>query len=208
MKGSIVQQSDHSLTRTQFLTCAALAVSGGAALLLGLALIILKHYHERAYVFLCLGAAGLIGGIAGIVGTGSKIRTILSYGAIGLGMMGMVIGFNYLLDRYGPEPSLSDGYIAITVSLVAILGGIIGALTAPPKGGLTAFYSVISLGLIASAGMVALIVGAVYLIVLQHEHAYFLLGIGVVCLLGGIICGIFAQNSTRIGSFFKNLDQG
>jgi len=190
----------------QFLTCAAIAVSGGVALLLGLALIIFKGYHERAYIFLCLGAAGLIGGIAGIVGTGSKPRMIPGYGAIGFGMMGMVVGLNYLLDRYGADPSQSHGYMAIAISLIAILGGIIGALTAQPRGR-TAFYSVITLGLSASAGIVALTVGTIYLIVLEHAHAYLLLATGAACLLGGVICGILAQNNTRISSLFKNLDQ-
>ncbi len=60
-----LQQSDHSLARNQLLTFATIAVSGGAALLLGLALIIFAQYHERAYIFLGLGAGGLIGRIEG-----------------------------------------------------------------------------------------------------------------------------------------------
>lgn len=205
-KGSIVQQSDHS--HAQLFTSIAIAICGGAALLLGLALIILLTYHERAYVFLCLGAAGLIGGIAGIIGTGPKLRVIPSYGAIGFGMMGMVIGLNYLIDRYGPGPNQSDAALVIAVSLLAILGGIAGALTAQKKNNVTAFYSVITLGLIASTGIVALTVGAIYLIVLEHAHtAYLLLAMGAACLLGGVICGILAQSKTSISALFKNFDQ-
>src|SRR5437879_5924693 len=90
------QHSDHSLTRKQPLTLATMSVFGVAALLLGLTLIIFAHYHERAYVLLGLGAGGFIGGIAGIVGVGSKVKAALSYGVIALGMMGMVVGLNYL----------------------------------------------------------------------------------------------------------------
>jgi hypothetical protein len=60
------------------------------------------------------------------------------------------------------------------------------------------FSSVIMLGVIASSGVVALIVGAIYLVVLEHRgHAYPLLGAGVVCLIGGVAFGIFAQSRTR-----------
>src|SRR5437764_12094339 len=97
-----MQQSNHLLTQKQSLLFAAVTVFGVAALLLGLALIIFAHYHERAYVFLGLGAAGFIGGIAGIVGAGSKVKTALSYGVVGLGMVGIIVGFNYLTNIYGP----------------------------------------------------------------------------------------------------------
>ena len=82
-----VQLPDHSVTQKQAITFAAFTVFGVAALLLGLALIIYAHYHERAYVFLGLGAGSFIGGIAGIVGAGSKIKAALSYGVIALGVM-------------------------------------------------------------------------------------------------------------------------
>src|SRR5258708_2060578 len=65
--GMSVQQSDHSLTQKYAIIFAAIIVFGVEVLLLGLALIILAHYHERAYVFLGLGAAGVIGGIAGVI---------------------------------------------------------------------------------------------------------------------------------------------
>jgi len=196
-----VQLSDHSLTQKQAITFAALTVFGVAALLLGLVLIIFAHYHERAYIFLGLGAGGFIGGIAGIVGAGSKIKAALSYGVIALGMMGMIIGLNYLTNSYGSAPNQTRGDIIIALSIVAILAGIVGALIVQSKGGMAAFSSVIMLGVIASIGIVALIVGTIYLVVLEHQgHAYLLLGTGAVCLLSGITCGTFAQSRVRATS--------
>ncbi len=193
-----MQQSNHSLTRKQPVTLAALIVFGVAALLLGLVLIVFAHYHERAYVFLGLGAGGFIGGIAGIIGAGSRIKAVLSYGVIAMGMMGMIVGLNYLMSRYGPPPNQAHGNLVIALSMVAILAGIVGALIAQHKGGIAAFSSVIMLGMIASLGIVALIVGTVYLVVLQsQEHAYLLLGMGAVCLIAGITCGILAQNRVK-----------
>jgi hypothetical protein len=89
--------------------------------------------------------------------------------------------------------------MVIATSSIAILGGIVGALMAQPKGGLVAASSVILLGVIASSGIAALIVGAIYLIVLEHPgRAYILLGAGALCLIGGIASGIFAQRKARI----------
>lgn len=190
-----MQQYDHSFTQKLPVKFAVIAVFGIASLLLGLALIFFAQYHERAYIFLGLGAGGFIGGIAGIVGTGSRVKAALGYGAIALGMVGMIVGLNYLADRYGPAPNLAHGYIVIALSAVAILAGIVWALIAQPRGGMAAFSSVITLGLIASIGIVALIAGAVYLVVLQDQgHAYLLLGAGAACLIGGITCGIFVQS--------------
>src|SRR5205085_11846657 len=114
-----VQLSDHSLTQKQAITFAALSVFGAAALLLGLALIIYAHYHERAYVFLGLGTGSFIGGIAGIVVAGSKIKVALSYGVIALGVIGMIVGINYLTNSYGPAPNQTRGDIVIALSIVA-----------------------------------------------------------------------------------------
>ncbi len=193
-----LQQSDHSLARNQLLTFATITVFGGAALLLGLALIIFAQYHERAYIFLDLGAGGFIGGIAGIIGAGSKVKAALSYGVIALGIMGMIVGLNYLANHYGPAPNQTYGGIVIALSLVAILGGLVGALITQPRGRMTAFVSVIMLGVIAPIGLVALTVGTIYLVVLHYQgHAYLLFGAGAVCLIGGIACAIFAQCSVK-----------
>ncbi len=195
-----MQQSDHLLTQKQSLLFAAITVFGVAALLLGLALIIFAHYHERAYVFLGLGAAGFIGGIVGMVWARSRVKAALSYGVIAIGMMGISVGLNYLTNIYGSAPNQAHGDIVIALSSVAILAGIVGALMVQPKGGIAAFSSVILLGVIASIGIVALIVGTIYLVVLQDQGAYPLLGAGAVCLIGGIACGIFAQSRARATS--------
>ena len=196
-----MQQSDHFPTPKQPITFAALTLFGVVALLLGLALIIFAHYHERAYVFLGLGAGGFIGGIAGIVGAGSKVKVAVSYGMIALGIMGMIVGLNYLISRYGPSPNQAHGDIVIAFSIIAITAGIREALIAQPEDGMHAIASVIMLGVIASIGLVALTVGTIYLVVLHyHGHAYLLLGTGAVCLLGGIACGIFAQSNVKVTS--------
>ncbi len=196
-----MQPTDHSLTQKQHVAFVSLSVFGIAALLLGLALIIFAHYHERAYVFLGLGAGCFIGGIAGILEARSKVKVALSYGMIAMGMMGVIIGLNYLVSRYGPAPNQTHGYMVIALSIVAILVGIAGALIAQPKGSKVAFSRVITLGGITSIGVVALVVGTVYLVVLQHQgHAYPLLGIGTACLITGLTCSIFVQSRARLTS--------
>jgi hypothetical protein len=193
-----VQQTHQSFQQKQPLFFAVIAIFGAAALFLGLILIIFAHYHERAYVFLGLGAAGFLGGIAGIVVARSKAKVALGYGVIALGMMGLPVGFNYLVNRYGAAPNDTHGIIVIALSIVAILGGIVGALIVQPKGGIAAVFSVITMGVIASSGLVALTVGTIYLVVLERQgHAYSLLGAGVVCLIVGIAGGIFAQRKAR-----------
>src|SRR5437763_14916406 len=96
-----VQQFDHFLTQKQSLPFAAVTVFGVAALLLGLALIIFAHYHERSYVFLGLCAAGFIGGIAGLVAAAAKVKTALSSGVVALGMVGIIVCRNHLSNSSG-----------------------------------------------------------------------------------------------------------
>ncbi len=195
-----MQKSDHSLM-LKWPAFAVIALLGVASLLLGLGLIIYVNYHERAYVFLGLGAACFIGGIAGMIEVGSRTRAALSYGVIAMGMMGIIVGLNYLAGKYGPGPDQGRGEIVIALSVIAILAGIGGALIVQPKGGFATFASVITLGLIASAGIGALIVGIIYLLVLERGgHAYPLLVLGAVCLIAGIAWGIYAQSRTRITS--------
>jgi len=196
-----VQQSNSSLMQKQSITFAALTVFGVASLLLGLVLIIFAQYHERAYIFLGLGAGCFIGGIAGIVGAGPKVKMALSHGVIAMGMMGIIVGLNYLTNRYGPAPNQTHGDIVIALSIVAILIGIVWALITQPRGGIAAFSSVFMLGVIASLGVVALIAGMVYLVVLEHQgHAYPLLVTGAVCLISGIAYGSFVQSRAKVNS--------
>ncbi len=195
-----MQQPDQSLTQKQPVRFAFLTVFGVLSLLLGLALIVNEHYHERAYVFLGMGIACFIGGIAGIIVARSKGKAALSYGAIALGILGVIVGLNYLTGRYGDEaPNATHAVIVIAPSIIAILLGIVGALTVQHKGGLATVASVILLGMVASSGIVALIAGAVYLLVLEHPgHAYTMLGAGAICLIGGIASGTLVQRKARI----------
>jgi len=194
-----VQQLDQSFTQKQSIAYVGIIVLGVAALALGLALIVYKNYHERAYVFLGMGAACFIGGIAGIIVARSKGKAALSYGVIALGIMGMLVGLNYLTGRYGNDaPNHARAAIVITSSMIAILAGIAGALMTQPRNGFTALSSVILLGVIASSGVVALIAGAVYLLVLEYPgHAYTMLGTGAICLIGGIASVTLVQRKAR-----------
>ncbi len=196
-----MQQTNTSPLYQKTLPFAVISLLGVVAVLVGLGLIIFANFHERAYVFLGLGAAGLIGGVAGMVGAGSKIKAALGYGLIAIGMVGIAVGFNYLVDVYGDSPNQLYGAIVLILSGIAIVAGIVGALFASPKGGIATLSSIITLGVIASSGVVGLIVGAVYLIVLERRgHAYPLLGVGALCLVGGIACGIIAQRRAKVAS--------
>lgn len=185
-------QTNRSLTPKQIMLFSAIAVFGFIALLVGVFLIIFMHYHERAYVFLGLGAACFIGGIAGIIVSAPKVIAAVCYGIIALGMIGVIVGLNYLTYHFASYQE--RGYIVIALSIVVILGGISGALLAQPRARAAAASSVLALGIVASAGIVGLILGTIYLAAFEYEgHAYPLLGAGALCLIGGIVCGIFAQ---------------
>lgn len=189
-----VEQPDRALMQKESLTSAVVSGIGAAALVLGLALIISAHFHERAYIFLILGAGGFMGGLAGMIVGGQKVRAVLDYGLIGMGFVGMVVGFNYLISAYGPQPNLSHGYLVISLSAFAILAGVVGELIAQSKNGFVGIWSVLVLGVIGSIGIAMVIVGMVYLAVLEyHRPAYFLLVLGAVCLIGGIVSSIVAQ---------------
>lgn len=194
-----VQQSDHSLTQKDSMIFAVITVVGAIVLMLGLALIIYANYHERAYILLDLGAGGVIGGIAGMIVVGQKARAASGYGLIAMGVVGIVAGLNYLIGSYGPGPNQAHGYLMITLSMIAILTGIIWGVVVQSRAGLAALSSVIMLGVIGSIGIASLIVGTIYLVVLDYPgFAYFLLSIGAVCLIGGIVCGIFAQSRVKV----------
>jgi hypothetical protein len=189
-----VQQSDHSSTQKEAKIFAFITGVGAAALLLGLALIIFAQYHERAYIFLILGAGAFIGGIAGMIVVRQKVWAASSYGLIAMGVVGMVVGLNYLIGSYGPGPNLAHGYLVISMSSIAILAGIIGGVVAQSKTGFAAFSSVIMLGVIGSIGIAAIIVGTIFLAVLDYtRHGYVLLALGAVCLVGGIVFGIVGK---------------
>lgn len=187
-----MRQTYRSLTPKQLMMFSAITVFGFVALLFGVFLIIFMRYHERAYVFLGLGAACFIGGIAGIIVTAPKIKAAACYGIIALGMIGIIVGLNYLTYHFASYQE--RGYLVIAVSILIMLGGIVGALLAQPRARFAAASSVLALGIVASAGIVGLILGSIYLAAFEYQgHAYPLLGAGALCLVGGIACGIFAQ---------------
>ncbi len=187
-----MQQTHRSLTPKQALTFSAITMFGAAALLVGIFLIIYAHYHERAYSFLGLGAACFIGGIAGIVVTAPKVKAAVCYGIIALGMIGILVGVIYL--TYHSASYQERGHIVITLSIIAIVGGIIGALLTQPGARAAALSSVLALGIVAPAGIMGLILGTIYQVAFEYQgQAYPLLGAGALCLLGGIAGSIFAQ---------------
>ncbi len=193
-----VQQLDQFLSQKRPVVFAVITVLGVVALALGLFLIVYENYHERAYVFLGLGAASFIGGVAGIVFAQARLKAALSYGIIALGIMGMLVGLNYVTGSYGPAPNSTHATIVIVPSLLAILIGTAGAFMIQPRSGLTALSSVILLGVIASSGVVALIVGAFYLIALEYpRHGYAMLCAGAICVIGGIASVTLVQRRAR-----------
>ena len=192
-----MQQSYAHLTRNGMLTYVAVTLVGIVSLLFGLYLIIIVGYHERAYIFLGLGTGCFIGGVAGVLETRERFKTALSYGLIALGMMGIAVGINYLFGRYGPPPSLSHAALVLGGSIVAILVGIVGAWIVQPQRDMAALSRVLMLGIIASVGIVAVTVGAIYTYVLDSpKHGYMLVGVGVICVVIGIVGGVLSQSKT------------
>lgn len=188
----MVHSSEHA--RNHSLLFATIIICGVAALSLGLALIFFAHYHERAYIFLALGAGGIIAGIAGLAGAASRLRMILSYGVIASGIMGFTIGLNYLADRYGPPANRTEATFVLVFSLAVILAGIAGTLSGHARKKITILSRVFTLGIIASLGVVAMTVGMVYLMVLHSQgHATLLLAAGAICFIGGLACDKLAH---------------
>lgn len=192
------QQADTRFLRKRTLSYATIASFGVVALLVGLILIIVVNYHERAYVFLGLGTGCFIGGIAGIVGARANFKTVLSYGMIAFGMMGAVIGLNYLYARYGPAPNVGHAILVLSISVVALLVGILGAWMVRTKGSLVTLLSVLTLGIIASMGIVAMNVGIIYNFELDSpKHGSILLSVGIVCLIAGVVGGRISQGRMK-----------
>lgn len=189
-----MNQAQQTSSIKQTITFSLLTVFGAIALLVGIYLIIFMQYHERAYSFLGLGAACFIGGFAGIAAARAKVKTAISYSAIALGMVGLLVGLNYLTYTN----HIDRGYIVLTLSSIAILAGIAGGLLAQRSGGFAVYSSVIMLGVVASLGLVSLIVGVDYLLAQHYQgHAYTFLSAGVVFLLIGLSGGVFAQTRMR-----------
>ena len=88
-------------------------VMGLLILAFGVFLLTYMHYHERAYIFLCSGAALLIGGIAGIIAPQSKVKVAIFYGVMALAILIMTVGANYL--TYHNVQDHQRGYACIAV---------------------------------------------------------------------------------------------
>lgn len=172
-------------------------VLGLLILAFGVFLLTYMRYHERAYVFLCPGAAGLIGGIAGIIAPQAKFKAAIFYGVMAFAIVTMTVGVNYL--TYHSIENHQHGYICIAGGIIILLVGIVGAIVAQPMARLAACFSVVELGIAASIGIVACIIGC-HLLTLEgyQREAYMVITIGTVCFLGGIVSAALTQNKVAI----------
>jgi uncharacterized membrane protein HdeD (DUF308 family) len=198
-----VQQQQHPVTSKLALVFFVTFILGVIMLAVGVYLVIFMRYHERAYTPMALGGACFIGSIAGMIMPLPKIKAAFFYGIMALGIVGLLIGVNYLTYPFYQQ----RGYLVLGISVLCILGGIIGAIAIYSQVRMRACVSVMTLGILASSGIVALIVGIDHLLAMQnHQNTYALLGVGVVCLFGGIACAIFAQTRSHSILFEKKTE--
>ncbi len=168
-------------------------VVGAIILAFGVFLLIFVHYHERAYIFLGTGAAGLIGGIAGLITLQAKVKTAIFYAMIAISIIGMTVGINYLTYRFIQYQE--RGYAVILIGALFLIAGVAGVIVAQPRAKLAAFYSALELGIIASIGIAILLIGSHLLTVQQyHKDGYVVIAIGIACFIGGIIGATLTQN--------------
>lgn len=99
-----------------------------------------------------------------------------------------------LVDRYGLPPSPSHAALVLSGSIVAILVGIVAAWIGQSRKSIATLSRVLMPGIIASVGTVAMTVGAIYTYALESpKHGYMLFGVGVVCVVVGIVGGVLSQ---------------
>ena len=167
-------------------------IAGALLLAFGVFLLIFMHYHERAYIFLGTGAACLIGGIAGLLTVQEKVKTAIFYAITAFSIIGMTVGFNYLTYRF-----ISDqqrGYAVVAVAGLFLIVGVVGAIVTQPRARLAACFSALTLGVIASSGIAALLIGSHLLTVHRyHKDAYMIIAAGIICFLGGIAISALTQ---------------
>ena len=186
-----MQQNSPSL-KTLSTIFSLITLFGLLVLIIGMYLLTVMIYHERAYVPLGIGAACFIGGLAGLIVRPSRLKVAACYGVIALGMLALVVGLNYL--TYPFQSYQIRGYIVIGTGILCLLGGITGAIAFQPEAKKVACYSALVLGVIASLGIVGLIVGLDQLIAFAHSRfAIILVGSGSVCFLGGVAATIIMQ---------------
>lgn len=187
-----MQHTTYSTHTTHVKLFLAILVMGLLILSFGVFLLTVMQYHERAYVFLCTGAACLIGSIAGIIAPQSKVKAAIFYGVIALAILIMTVGVNYL--TYHNLQYHQHGYACIAGGIVVLLVGIVGAIVAQPMARWAACFSVIELGIAASTGIVAFIIGCHLLTIEGYQRdAYMALGLGLLCFIGGIASAALTQ---------------
>jgi uncharacterized membrane protein HdeD (DUF308 family) len=186
----VVQQ--HTSSVKLALVFLILFMLGLLLLAIGVYLVIFMRYHERAYTPMALGGAFFISGIAGLIMPPPKAKAAFFYGMLALGIVGLLIGVNYLTFPFYHE----RGYLVLVISVLCIAGGMVGAVAVYPQDRWRASLSVLTLGMLASTGIVILILGADRLLAIdfqQTQNAYAFLTAGAACLLGGILGAIGTQ---------------
>jgi hypothetical protein len=109
----------------------------------------------------------------------------------------MTVGVNYL--TYHNIQDHQHGYACIAGGIVVLLVGIVGAIAAQPMARSAACFSVIELGIAASIGIVAFIIGCHLLTIERYQsEAYTALGLGLVCFFGGIASAALTQNKVAM----------
>lgn len=167
-------------------------VAGVLLLAFGVFLLVFMRYHERAYIFLCTGAACLIGGIAGLLTIQRKVKTAIFYGITAFSIISITVGINYLTYRIITDQE--RGYVVLAVAGLFLIVGVVGAIVTQPQARLAAFFSALTLGVIASSGIAALLIGSHLLTVHRyHKDAYVIIAAGIICFLGGIAVTALAQ---------------
>lgn len=172
-------------------------VLGALVLTFGTYLLIFMHYHERAYVFLGTGAACLIGGIAGVISAHAKVKMAIFYGIMAFSIIGLTVGVNYLTYHFIQDQE--RGYAVLAVGTFFLIVGIVGGIVVQPGARLAAFFSTLTLGVIASGGIAILLIGSHLLTLHRYrQDAYLALAIGIVCLIVGIIGATLTQNKVAV----------